>query len=164
MANVASNLSRQIVHRGEDASCEQLAFNAAEPQLDLVQPRRVGRREVEMHVRMRLEEGGHRSRLVRRQVVENHVNLTPARLTGHDVAEKCDERFARVARHGLAEHVAGLRVQRGEQRQRAVAEVLEAVALGAPSGQWQHRVQAIERLNRVFSSAANTAACCGGCK
>src|SRR5262245_66505424 len=87
MANVAANLSGEILHRCEDASRQQLAFNATEPQLHLVQPRRVGRREVEMHLWVRLEEGRHGSRLVRRQIVENDVNLTPAWLTRHDLTQ-----------------------------------------------------------------------------
>ena len=100
MANVPANLSREILHGGENAPCQEVALNAPEPELDLVEPRRVSRGEVEMHLRVRLEEGGDGPRLVRRQVVENHMNLAMARLTGHEVAEERDERRAtRTACH-----------------------------------------------------------------
>ena len=106
MANVPANLTREVFHRREDATCQQVALNASEPELDLVEPRRVGRREVEVHVRVSLEEGGHRPRLVGRQVVENHMNLALTRLAGDEVAQKRDERRARVSGHRLAEHLA----------------------------------------------------------
>jgi hypothetical protein len=67
-----------------------------------------------------------------------------------DVGEECDEGLAGVARHGLAEHLARLRVERGKQRERPVAAILEAMSLGAPGGQGQDRIQAIEGLNRRF--------------
>ena len=49
---------------------------------------------------------------------------------------------------GLAQHLAGLGVEGGVQRQRAVPEVLEAMALGAPGRQRQHRILAVQRLDR----------------
>lgn len=84
---------------------------------------------------MGLEGRGHGSRLVRRQVVENHMDLTPARLAGHDLPRNATNASARVPRHGLTERFPGLGVQRGEQRQRAVPDVLEAVALDAAGRQ-----------------------------
>ena len=70
------------------------------------------------------------------------MNRAPLRLTGDDVAEEVDKGGARVPRHRLAEHFARLGIQRGEERQRAVAVVLEAVSLGASGRQWQHRIEA----------------------
>ena len=49
---------------------------------------------------------------------------------------------------GLAQHLAGLGVEGRVQRQRAVAVVLEAMALGAPRRQRQHRILAVQRLDR----------------
>ena len=78
------------------------------------------------------------------------MNLAAQRLTGDDVAEELDKGGTGVARHGLAEHLAGLGIERGEQRQHAMAVVLEPVPFGAPRRQRQHRDQAIEGLNRRF--------------
>ena len=49
---------------------------------------------------------------------------------------------------GLAQRLAGLGVEGGIQRQRAVTEVFKAMPLGSPRRQRQHRVLAIQRLNR----------------
>ena len=99
------------------------------------------------HVRMLEQEGAHGLGLMRREIVRDDVNLAPLRLTGHDVAEEVDKGGAGVARHRLAEHLARLRIQRGEERQRAMPVVLEAVSLGASGRQRQHGIEAVQRLN-----------------
>ena len=45
------------------------------------------------------------------QVVRDHVDLPSLRLAGDDVAEEVDKRRAGVPGYGLAEHLAGLRVE-----------------------------------------------------
>ena len=129
--DVPTDLPREIVDRGEDATGEQIPFDLGEPEFDLIQPRGIRRREVQAHVGVRDQDGPHRLRLVGREIVENHVNLAPRRLTGDDVAEELDKGRAGVSRHGLREQRAGPRVERGKERQRAVPVVLEAMAFGA---------------------------------
>src|SRR6266508_3414955 len=114
------------------------------------------------HVRMREQEGAHGLGLMRREIVGDHMNLSPLRLTGHDVAEKVDKGGAGVPRHGLTEDFTRLGIQGREERQRTVPVVFEAVSLGASGRKWQHRVKAVERLNGRFSSTAKTAAWSGG--
>ncbi len=46
--------------------------------------------------------------------------------------EEVDERGTGMPRHRLPEHLARLRVQRGEERQRAVPEIFEAVPSPEP--------------------------------
>src|SRR5262249_13389952 len=50
----------------------------------------------------------------------------------------------------LTEYFAGFGVERRVQRQSAVSEVLKAVSLGAAWGERQHRIFAVERLDRCF--------------
>ena len=102
------------------------------------------------HVRVREQEGANGLGFMRREIVGDHVNRSPLRLTGHDVAEEFDKGGAGVPRHGLAEDLARLCVQRREERQRAVPVVLEAVALRASRRERQHRIEAVERLNGRF--------------
>ena len=109
--DVATNLPREIGDGREDAPRKQIALDLGEPQFDLVEPRRIRRREVKVHVRMLDQDGTDRLGLVRRQVVRDHGNLTSLRLRGHDVAEEFDKRGVGVPRHGLAEHLAGFRVE-----------------------------------------------------
>ena len=89
--DVTTNLAREVRDRGEDAAREQIAFDLRKPEFDLIEPGRVGRREMQMDVRVREEKGPHGLGLVRRQIVGNHVNLSSLRLRGHDVAEELDK-------------------------------------------------------------------------
>src|SRR5678815_1151316 len=86
--------------------------------------------------------------LVRGEVVGDDVDLLAAGLVDHDVGEKRHELSRGVPLRGLAQHLAGPGIESGVQRQRAVAEVLEAVSLRASGRQRQYRVLAIESLDR----------------
>src|SRR5262245_34533889 len=129
VADVATNLSRQVSDRGEDAARQQVPLDLRKPEFDLVEPRRIGRREVQMHVWVLQQEGADRLRLMGREIVSDHMNLSTFRLRGDDVAEKFDKRRAGMTRNRLPEHFAGFRVEGGEERQRAVAVILESVPL-----------------------------------
>ena len=48
MADVAHQFSPQVGDGGEDAACDDVTFDLGEPQLDLVEPGRVSRREVQV--------------------------------------------------------------------------------------------------------------------
>lgn len=85
--------------------------------------------------------------LVCREVVGDDVNLPARGLVGDDVGEESDELSRGVARGRLAKHLAGARVEGRIQRQRAMALVLEAVALRPPGRKRQPRVHAIQRLD-----------------
>ena len=157
MADVPTNLPCEVSDRREHTARQEIAFDFRKPELDLVEPRRISRREVEVDGRMIHQERPHRLGLVRRQVVGDHVNLPSLRLAGDDVAEERDKRRAGMARHRLCEDFAGLRVERGEERQRAVT-VLETVSLRAAGRQRQDRIEPVQRLNRGFLVDGETAA------
>jgi hypothetical protein len=103
LPDVPTSFPREVGDRGEDAPGEQIPFDLGEPELDLIEPRRIRGREVQPHVGVRDQEGPHRLRFVGRQIVENHVDLAPLRLTGNDVAEERNKGRAGVPRHGLRE-------------------------------------------------------------
>jgi len=54
LTDVSQQLSLQIRDGSEYASRDDIAFDLAEPQLDLIQPRRVGRSEVQVNFGMHL--------------------------------------------------------------------------------------------------------------
>jgi len=132
----------------EDTASDDVALDASEPVLDLVEPRRVGWRVVHVNAAMVEQERLHEWRLMAADVVADDVDLAAAGLAGDDVLEEGDELLAGMAWRGLAEHLASAGIERGEQAQRAVAPVFEAVALGASGRQRQHPVLAVERLDR----------------
>ena len=87
------------------------------------------------------------SGLVGREVVGNEMNLLAARLIGDQLGEEGHELLAGVTRGGFAHHRAIARVQRGVQREGAVAVVLKAVAFQSPRRQWQDRIEPIQGLD-----------------
>ena len=74
-ANVRQEPPSQIANRGEFTARDHVPFNVREAELLLIEPRTVGRREVEHHVGIRglLDRG--RLRLVGGDGVEDHGNL-----------------------------------------------------------------------------------------
>ena len=54
MTDVAHEFSLEVGDGSEYAARDDVALDLAEPQLDLVEPRGVGRSEVQMNLRMRL--------------------------------------------------------------------------------------------------------------
>ncbi len=150
MPDVLHELSAQVGQRREDAAGNDVALDLGEPEFDLVEPRGVSRGEVQVNLRMPIQKVVDLARLVGREIVRNHVDFFAARLVDDDVRQKGDEFRGRVSRGGLAEYLAGLGVKRRVQGQRAVAKVFKAVALGAPRREWQHRILAVQRLDRGF--------------
>ncbi len=85
MPDVLRDLALQIRDRREDAAREDVALDLGEPELDLIQPRRVRGREVQLHTAMLGEERPHGLRLVGQEIVKNDVDLAPLRLRRDDV-------------------------------------------------------------------------------
>jgi hypothetical protein len=65
----------------------------------------------------------------------------------NDLFQKPDEFIARVPHRGFADDCARLGLQGGVERERPMAHVLEAMALGAARRQWQNGIAAVERLH-----------------
>ena len=157
--DISTNLASQVGDGCKDAARQDVALDFREPQLDLIQPRRIGGREMQVNVRMREQEGTNGLCFMRREIVGDDVNLSPLRLTGHDLAEEFDKGGAGVPRHGLAEDLARLRIQRREERQRAVPVVLELTRLecanaGAPAAATSSSQYQLLK-NRPFFSRAS---------
>src|ERR1022692_5172510 len=80
LADVSQELSLQVGDGSEYASRDDVALDLAEPQLDLIQPRRVGRSEVQVNLGMHGQEVRDRPVLVSREVVGDHMDLFAAGL------------------------------------------------------------------------------------
>jgi len=85
--------------------------------------------------------------LMGRHVVQDDVNLTIRRLTSYKLTKERDEILARMTLGRLAQHFSTPSVECGVQRQRSVADVLEAVTLCTARREWQYRLSAVKRLN-----------------
>src|SRR4249919_4209760 len=96
--DIATDLASQVGDGGEDAARQQVPLDLRKPQFDLVEPRRVGRREMQLHVGMLEQERAYGLGLMRREIVRNDVNGAALRLTGDDVLEEVDKGGTRVPR------------------------------------------------------------------
>ena len=101
-----------------------------------------------MDPRILVQKRLHPLRLVRRQVVDDHMNVPTPRLRREHVPQEVHKGLAGMTGHCLADNLAGLRVQRGVQQERAVAVVLESMAFRASGGERQHGIEAVQGLNR----------------
>jgi hypothetical protein len=147
LPDVAHEFALEVGGGREDATVDEVALDLTEPQLDLVEPRRVGRCEVQLDLRVQGEELAHAPGLMGREVVEDDVDLLVARLVGDDRAEKRHELFAGVVGSRVADDCAGPGVECRVKGERALAHVLEAVALGATGRQGQDGVSPVKGLN-----------------
>ena len=143
--DVATKFTGQIGDRCEDAAGDDLALDFGEPEFDLVEPGRIGRREVKLHARMALEKIGNGLGFMRGEVVEDDVNLLPGPAQRHHFFQKSHEIAAGVAGRGFSVHPAGLGVQRGIQRKRAMTVVLKPVTLGSSRRERQNRIEPVQR-------------------
>ena len=64
-----------------------------------------------------------------------------------DGLHELEELLMPMAVHTLADHFAGLHIERTEQAGGAVADVIVRVLLGIAQSQWQSRLRTIEHLN-----------------
>ena len=81
---------------------------------------------------MLLQELPHQGGFVRREIIEDDVDLLMGRAQGDNLLQETDKVPTGVASGGLAVNAAGRGVQRRIQRQGSVPVVLKSVALGAP--------------------------------
>ena len=96
--DVSTNLASEVSDGGENAARQQVSLDLRKPELDLIEPRRIGRRKVQMHVRVLEQKCPHGLCLMGGEIVGDHMNLSPLRLTGDDVAEKVDKGGAGMPR------------------------------------------------------------------
>lgn len=116
----------------EDPSCDHVALDLGEPQLHLIEPGRIGRREVHMDRRMLGQESTDLFGLERREIVGNDVYLLASRLVGHDVIEESHELCRGMPCRSLAQHLTGLGIEGGVQGQRPMPEVFKPMAFSPP--------------------------------
>src|SRR5258708_10095436 len=74
LTDVSHELSLQIRDGSEYASGDDVALDLAEPQLHLIEPRRVGRSEVQVNFGMHCQEVQDRFALVSSGAVGRHLN------------------------------------------------------------------------------------------
>src|SRR3984893_14788918 len=147
LVDVVEEFAPEVGGGGEDAAVDEIALDLGEPEFDLVEPGRVGGREVKTHVGVVSQELLDSLGFVGREVVEDDVDLEIARLSGDQRAQEGNELSAGVVRSCLPEHLSGLGVERGVQGEGPTTDVLETMALGPARRKRQHRIAPVKRLD-----------------
>lgn len=116
----------EFINGLERCAVEGFAGEDREPDFDLVQPRRMGRRVVEMHILV-TGQPHVALRLMRREIVEYHVELLVF-IGSCDLVHEGEE-FDAAATPGMtADDLAGGDVEGGEQRGRSVPLIVVRLA------------------------------------
>ncbi len=140
------DLVPDLLRRGEAGALEGGAAEDREPDLDLVHPGGVGRREVEADVSM-TREPAVPLRLVGAEVVEHDMDLA-LRVGGHDLVHEVEELDPPAATIVAGPNLAAGDVEGGEQRRRAMALVVVAAAgERAPALELEGALRPLERLD-----------------
>ena len=125
------------------------AFSVSKPEeaLHQVQPRGVRRREVEVDARMAEQPPMHRRGFVRGEVVQHDVDVQRGLDARVDLAQEGDEILGAMPSLAPREDFARRDVQRGEEIERAMAEVVVGPPFGLAEVHRQDRLRALQRLD-----------------
>lgn len=114
----------QFAHFPERAAPNRALRNEGEPAFHLIEPGRVRRREVEVKPGMPGEPRAHGLMFVRAVVVEDEMHGEVRRDIGVQLAEEGEEFLVPMPPFALREDLAGLDVERREQRRGAMPRVV----------------------------------------
>ena len=126
MTDVTHELARQVVDRGEDPAGDHIAFDAAEPEFDLIEPRGIGRSKVQVQFGMIGQELCDPLGLMGREVVGDDMDLATPGLQRNNLAQESHKLLGSMAGSGLTQDLAAFGVERGVERERAMPIVLKS--------------------------------------
>src|SRR5258708_1334936 len=91
LLDVTDQLSGEVGSRSEDAPSADIALNFGKPDLDLIEPTRIGRGVMDSYGWIGLEELENILGFMCAQVVGDDMNLSALRLAGDDLTQKVDK-------------------------------------------------------------------------
>ena len=143
MADVAHDFAMEIALGVEDATGDEIPLDFREPDLDLIEPRGVGRGIMEFDVGVGAQEVFDGFGFMSRKIVSDDMDGNLGRLSGEQLAEKLDKFSAGVAVGCFAEDFARGGVQGRIERKGAMAKVFKSVTFGPPWRKGQDGVQTV---------------------
>ena len=139
----------QLLGGSEAGALQRLPTENAKPAFDLIEPRRVSRREVEMNLRMALQPAVILG-FVGVEVIQHHVDLAVG-VGGHQLVHEIQKFPPPAAAIVSRPHLASRHIQGGKQRRRAMALVTVTEAIDRfPIRQAQESLGPFQRLNGQF--------------
>ena len=136
----------KLLHVSERPALDGALADDAEPALDLIEPRSVGRREVNMKARSLSEPGADLGVFVCGVIIHHHMHVQCRRYVGFNVTEEGQEFLVTMPRFALANDRAGDDIEGREKRRSAVSKVIVGDAFDVSEPQWQDRLAAFQRL------------------
>ena len=127
-----------------------LLRNAVEPDLHLIQPRRIGRSEVYVEPWPGGEPASNSQMLVCGVIIHDDVHLQVLRHVLLNLPEKAQILLMPVARSTFRKHFAVGRVQGGKQCRGSVTPIIMSHSFHITQSQRQHRLGAFQRLNSAL--------------
>src|SRR6266404_560446 len=112
LLDVTDQLSEQVGRGSEDSPSDDIALNFGKPDLDLIEPTRIGRGVMDPYGWIDLEELENILGFMCAQVVGHDMNLSTLRLACDDLAQKVDKLGAGMPSAGLSQDVAGADIER----------------------------------------------------
>src|SRR5260370_4602053 len=145
--DVVANSCFKLAGATKDATSQLPLGQESKPTFDEVEPRGAGRREVELKPGALQEPALNGRSLMSTVVVEDQMDAKLWRHLGIDLIQELTKLNRAMAPVELANHLASLSVQGGEQRSRTVALVIMSPALCLTRPHRQNWLRAIQRLN-----------------
>ena len=146
LVDEGQQLGHQVPLGGKDASGHHLGLHQVEEYFDRVQPRRVGRNEMEGDARMLAEPILDLRRLVATDVVQDHVD-SPLRVVGEDAVQEAEEVPGTVPVLALSLNLCRRHVQGCKQLGGAVPFIVMRPPSDLVRPHGQLRLTAVQRLH-----------------
>jgi len=147
MADIGHDLSVEVGLGFEDAACNEVSLDLGEPDLDLIEPRGIGRGEMELDVGTDAQKLLNGFSFMSRKVVGDDMNMGFGGLSSDHLGEELHELGAGVTVSCLSQDLAGGRIQGRIERKSAVAKVFESVTFGPARRERQDGIETIKGLN-----------------
>ena len=136
----------EVGNTAKHAASHRLAVDDGKPRLDLVHLTGTGGREVEVEALVVCQPVAHLGKPVGAVVVEHEVKLEP-RVADVDQLQEAQELLVAMACVAAPGDLAAGDVEGGEQRRRAMANVVVGAALHLAAAERQERLGAVECLD-----------------
>ena len=143
----AANGFSQLGQTGEDATPQGAPLQLPEPGFDRIEPRRAGRRDMQVNAGMGGQDVPNRLGRMRTAVVDDQVQLEVGRRRAIDLREELAELDGAMAPGDPSTHLAGRDVEGRIQIRGPVSLVVVGAALDLPGPQGPHRMGPVERLH-----------------
>ena len=147
MTDEVHNVGAQCLDAAIDAAPDLFVGDERKEALNLIEPGRTGRREMDVPARPFCEPVADQRSLVGGVVVHDEMDIETARDGGLDLVEELAELCGPVTGIALADDLARRNVERREELCRAVTRVVVAAPCGLTGAHGQHGLAAVERLD-----------------